>query len=132
MQGLRKISEQILAQSLEDPDLFGYPLKITRVDTNKTIGDEPLLYGQTGEIGASIDPDTGVLVASEFAHASVRMSTLIERGFMSPDELKHVSIMESWIVEFANINDLVARYVIDKSIADHTLGFVSFNLSILK
>ena len=129
---LRQAMEKLLATSLEDPKLFGYPLIIERIDTKKRIGDDPLFYGQVGEIGADIDPDTGVLIATEHSHASVRISTLVSRGFVTQQEVEHNSIMNGWVVEFSNISGLVARYMITKTMVDHTLGLITFNLALVK
>lgn len=129
---LRQAMESALATTLENPDLFGYALAIERTDTKVRIGDEPLLYGQTGEIGAEVDPDTGVVVATEYNHASVRISTLVSRGFVTKNEVEHNSLMDGWIVEFSNIGGVKARYMITKAMADHSLGIITFNLALVK
>ncbi len=129
---LRQASERLLATTLENPKLFGFPLIIERTDTGARIGDDPKLYGQVGEIGAEADPETGVVVATEHNHATVRISTLLSRGFMTQNEIEHNGIMQGWIVRFSNIGGKSAMYRIDRAMADHTLGIVSFNLGLVK
>ena len=129
---LRQASERLLATSLENPKLFGFPLVIERTDTGARIGDEPPLYGQVGEIGAEADPETGVVVATEHSHATVRISTLIDREFVTQEEIEHNGMMKGWFVHFSNIGGKSARYKIDRAMADHTLGIISFNLGLVR
>ncbi len=129
---LRQASERLLATTLENPKLFGFPLIIERTDTGMRVGDNPPLYGQVGEIGAEVDPETGAIVATEHSHATVRTSTLVSRGFITPEEIKHNGIMQGWIVRFSNIGGKPAMYRIDRAMADHTLGTISFNLGLVK
>lgn len=122
---LRELAESDLAITLEDPDGFGWPVTLT--DPNG-FSNPSFIYGQTGDIGQLIDPDTGEAVTGRLAHLSIRISTVraafqgqLPRGTNAEDDIP-------WFVTFDDINGQEYTFKVSRSAPDRTLGFINLIL----
>lgn len=105
-------SEEFLAESLEDTDLFGWVIKLTN-----ELGTDQELTGQVRHINMLIDIESGTEVQSEQASATVRLST--------------VTIGEpakNWKADITDTNgNLYPCYVVE-AMPDRTMGIVVLKL----
>ena len=124
---LRQQAEQDLAFILEDADRgFAFPATITNPD-----GVSDQLNVQSGDIHLLYDSDNDMTVSDRKAHVSIRISSLITAGLgiprADPDTTKN-----PWLFEFADINGIVRKFIISKSLPDRTLGIVTVILEIIQ
>lgn len=117
--GLRAESEAALEETLEDPDLWGWPITVT--DPNELTAS---LYGQSGDIAQVIDPQTGDVISGRLAHCVLRLSSLIAAGFAEVPRGIMSSSSKPWLVTFDDINGVSATLKVRQSNPDRTLGIV--------
>lgn len=110
---LLESSEAYLATTLEDPDYFGVPIKITKPGG----GVEYNISGQYNHIGRSIDPDTGLSIIGEAASITVRASSLVGE---QPGR--------DWSVEVTDTNGVSRTMYISDQSRDNTLGVITYFL----
>lgn len=111
------MAEADLATTLEGD--WGVPVLVT--DPN---GKAETLQAQAGDIGALIDPDTGIPVSGRLAHVALRLSSLkakgfdeIPKGIASPDEMP-------WRFQFDGLAGGPHEFAVRNSHPDQTLGVV--------
>ena len=90
--GLRSDAEQDLAVILETSDCGAVPIIL--VNPAEEAED---FNGQSGDISQVIDPDTGQAVSGRLAHVSLRISTILSRGFEMPRGIARES-QKPWLV----------------------------------
>jgi len=119
---IRTLAESDLSFTLEDSSGFGWPISITDPAGNSNVNP---LFGQSGDIGQAIDPDTGEAVTGRFVHVSLRLSTLrAEFSGKIPSGINDEN-KKPWLVSFDDINGKSYNFKVIESAPDRTLGFVS-------
>lgn len=119
--GLRAIAEADLAITLEDSVMgFGWPISVT--DPNGTTVDT--LIGQSDDIAAAIDPETGQLVSGRVASVVLRLSSLATAGLGIPQGITSES-SRPWVIKFNDINGSAHTFKVQQSNPDRALGIVS-------
>jgi len=121
---LRTQAEADLASTLEASQDFGFPIVLTDPSGNVSNG----LMASAGDIGASIDPDTGMPVSGRRALLTVRMATLTAQGFTTLPEGVQAATASPWIVAFAGPSSGTQLYKVKRSMPDRTLGIVTMDL----
>jgi len=121
---LRTQAEADLASTLEASQDFGFPIVLT--DPAGTVSSG--LMACCGDIGASIDPDTGMPVSGRTALLTVRMSTLTAQGFTTIPEGVQLATSSPWVVAFASVSSGTQLYKVKRSMPDRTLGLVTMHL----
>lgn len=116
---LRSDAELDLAVILEDVDCGGSPFIL--INPN---GDSEAFVGQTGDISQVIDPDTGQAVSGRLAHVSVRISTILARGFSLPQAISRESL-KPWLVVLTDFQAAAYRFKVQQSNPDRSLGIVT-------
>ena len=127
MENLRAIAERDLEFILEDVEAgWGNPIVVTNPD-----GLTGVVNGQTGEVHALVDPETGATISVKTAHCSMRQKTLFDLGFTlpkaQPDETK-----KPWVFQFADQNGIVRQYAVSEARPDNTLGVITIMLEFFK
>ena len=117
--GLRAEAEAALEETLEDEDLFGWPLTITDPS-----GFSAHLSGGFTDISRVIDPETGVAVTGRLASAVVRLSTLSLEGFTAIPRGISESASKPWRVDTVDINGNACTFKVQESNPDRALGIV--------
>jgi hypothetical protein len=117
---LREQAAADLVAIVEDADAgFGWHVEVT--DPN---GVFLRLVGQSGDIGKSIDPQTGIAVIGRTAHVSFALATITDLGLKTPfgvaDEAKR-----PWIVRFLDIVGGQQKFKISHAMTDRTIGLVT-------
>lgn len=115
-------NEEFLAQSLENPNLFGWPVILENLAGEKqgdVEGEE--LYCQARHINLLIDMETGSDVSQEQASVTVRLSSVT---IGVPVKDWKVYVTDTSGIEYA-------CYVVD-DIPDRTFGIVVLKLGLLE
>jgi hypothetical protein len=121
--GLRAESEAALAETLEDTDLWGWPITITDPS-----GLSASLTGQSGDIAQVIDPQTGDTISGRLAHCVLRISSLTAAGFTSLPRAIAERASKPWVVVFDDINGTAYTFKVRESNPDRTIGLVTLLL----
>jgi hypothetical protein len=121
--GLRAEGEAALAETLEDLDLWGWPITITDPD-----GVTASLTGQSGDVAQIIDPQTGDVISGRLAHCTLRLTSLTAAGFTSVPRGIMSSSSKPWIVVFDDIEGNSYTFKVRQSSPDRTLGIVTLVL----
>jgi hypothetical protein len=122
--GLRSDAEQDLAVILETSDCGAVPIIL--VNPAEEAED---FNGQSGDISQVIDPDTGQAVSGRLAHVSLRISTILSRGFEMPRGIARES-QKPWLVIFTDFQGAAYRFKVQSSYPDRTLGIVTLLLEL--
>lgn len=115
-------SEQFLATSLENPALFGWPVKLTNPLEQKQgfdVDDE--LYGQVRHINLLIDMDTGSDIQEEQASVTLRLSS------MKIGEPK-----KDWVVDTTDTEGNEYHCYVTEAMPDRTMGLVILKLGLVE
>jgi hypothetical protein len=123
---LRSQAESDLAIVLENSADFGWPVVFTDPDGVSNV--DPI-YCASGDIGTTIDPNTGVPVSGRSAYLSVRRSTLTAAGLDMPTNVESKT-SKPWRATFVDINGHAFTYKIISSMPDRTIGLITCELSI--
>lgn len=118
---LRDLAVADLAVTLESPADFGVPVIVT-----DPAGNCETFQGQTGLIGAVIDPQLGTFVSGDLPHVVLSIASLDVAGFCLPEGEADPD-SDPWILEFDG-----QEYTVDVSMPDHTLGIVTLVLGRLE
>lgn len=110
------MAEADLATTLEGD--WGVPVLVTDPD-----GKAATLQAQAGDIGALIDPDTGVPVSGRLAHVALRLSSLAAAGFEIPKGTASPDGMP-WRFKFNDLAGGSHEFAVRHSRPDRTLGVV--------
>jgi hypothetical protein len=121
--GLRVESEAALAETLEDEDLWGWPITITDPS-----GLSASLTGQSGDIAQVIDPQTGDTISGRLAHCVLRISSLTAAGFTGLPRAIAERASKPWLVVFDDINGAAYTFKVRESNPDRTIGLVTLLL----
>lgn len=121
--GLRAESEAALAETLEDGDLWGWPITVTDPD-----GTTAALTGQSGDIAQVIDPQTGDVISGRLAHCVLRLSSMTAAGFTDVPRAIASQTAKPWVVVFDDVNGTSHTFKVRQSSPDRTLGIVSLTL----
>ena len=123
---IRELAELDLELTLEDNENgYGWPLRVTAPDS--TFLD---MFGQSGDIEAAIDPDTGQLVSGRVAHLTLRKKTLIDKFGEIPVAVNKNSTNKPWVFDFDDINGVAGKFTVQKKLSDSTLGIVNYLLEV--
>jgi hypothetical protein len=122
---LRELAESDLAVTLED-NANGFGWAVTVTDPNGVTNAGPL-YGQSTDIGAMLDPETGVLIAGRTATVSLRLSSLTSQGLGTPKATPSAS-SRPWLVAFNDINGNAFTFKVVRPLPDRSLGFITLIL----
>jgi hypothetical protein len=118
--GIRAIAEADLATTLEDAaEGFGWPITVT--DPSET---SEVLNGQSNDIAAEIDPETGQLVSGRVASVALRISSLAAVGLGIPEGISDQT-KKPWIIKFQDINGNDHTFKVQQSNPDRALGIVT-------
>ena len=121
MAGLREQAEADLATLLEDKTTgFGWDVVLTGPD-----GTATAMVGQSGDIAAVVDPETGVPVIGRNAHVTLRMSSL--PAGPQPYGVADASA-KPWRVTFNSIGGVSCDFKVVESKPDHTIGVLVLRL----
>ncbi len=115
MGGLRAQVERDLSTTLEGD--WGVPVTVTNPD-----GRTRELDGASGDIGALIDPSTGIPVAGRTAHITLRLSSLKAAGFAIPQA---VTRGLPWRFGFEDRAGDDHEFSVRHSMPDRSLGLVT-------
>lgn len=120
---LRVLAESDLRATLEDVD-HGFAWAIELRDPD---GKKHGLAGLSGDIGAVIDPTTGMPVAGRAAHVSLRISSIKAAGFT---ELPRRVDLDGnpWRVKFLDLAGDEHSFVVQDAKPDRTLGMLTLML----
>jgi hypothetical protein len=116
--GLREQAEADLAFTLEDPAGFGWPITVTN-----PAGTAKSLVGSSGDIGRTIDPETGQAVAGREAHVTLRISTLEGLGLGIPSAVADKS-SKPWRITFDDIGGTAHTFKVAAVMPDRMIGVV--------
>ena len=105
-------SEALLARSLEDENLWGWPIKLTNL-----AGDSQNVSGQARNISMLIDMESGTEVQQEQSSVTVRLSS-VEIG----DPVK------GWRAEVTDTSGNLCKTYVVESFPDRTMGIVVLKL----
>lgn len=126
MPGLRETAEADLEFILEDDVTgFGWPITVT-----DPAAKAESLIGFSGDIAQVIDPDTGQAVSGRLAMVTLRISTLIAKGFTSLPRAIADDTSKPWLIAFDDINGNSFTFKVQQSNPDRTLGVVKCILEI--
>ena len=118
---LRQQAEADLAFILEDKTTgFAFDISLTAPDES-VFGP---LQGMSGDIGQTLDPDTGQAVSGRQAHVAFRLSTLSALGASLPEGIVDKSI-KPWLAAFEDINGQSFTFKIVQTFPDRTLGLMN-------
>lgn len=121
--GLREIAEADLAVTLEDVTGGG----AWAVELRDPDGNKHGLAGLSGDIGAVIDPTTGMPVAGRAAHVSLRISSIKAAGFAElPRRIDFDG--NPWRVKFLDLAGNEHSFVVQDAKPDRTLGMLTLML----
>ena len=118
---LRDQAELDLGHVLED-DVHGFGWSITVEDPEAHTAD---LVGQSGDIGLTIDPDTGQPVTGRLAHVSLRISSINASELVGLPRGVANNTGKPWKIVFNDINGNSYNYIIHDSMVDRTLGIIT-------
>lgn len=113
----------LIVENLRD---FGWPIKVTNPE-----GVSEDFVGLTGDIALIIDPDTGDPVSGRLVQVSLRISTLIAKGFKIPVAIAE-NTSKPWVIEFTDVNNVEGVFKVSHSNPDRKLGLVKLNLEVYK
>ena len=118
---LREMAEQDLSITLED-DVNGFNWPITVEDPDGNTAD---LIGNSGDIGMTIDPNTGLAVSGRIAHVVLRISSIVAGGLSGLPRGQADKTKKPWKFTF---NDLAATsyvFIVRQAMPDRTLGVIT-------
>jgi hypothetical protein len=121
MGSLRALAESDLATTLEGD--WQSPVLLASPD-----GLSKELLGQAGDVGATIDPDTGAVISGRTVHAALRISSIEAAGFKNLPE--HVESLQGlpWLVTIRGLDGTDYPMAVRRSWPDRTLGIVTLSL----
>ena len=125
---LRVQAEQDLAATLEASGDFGWGFTLTDPQGFTNEGVNPL-FGQSGDIGTVIDPNTGMAVSGRLAHLAMRIESLRCAGFTGLPEGIADPSSKPWLVAFEDLSLAAHAFKVRASMPDRTLGIVTVTLS---
>jgi len=121
MPNLRDIAEDDLGMTLED-SLYGFGWPINIEDPEGNTDD---LNGQSGDIGLTIDPNTGMAVSGREAHVSLRLSSIESSDLEGYPRGQAKTTDKPWIFRFDDINGHPGTFIVRQSQVDREIGVVT-------
>jgi len=125
---LRDQAEQDLSIVLED-DVHGFGWPTTLIDPDGNTAD---LIGQSGDIGLTIDPDTGQAVTGRLAHIALRISSINDSVLTGLPRGVADNTGKPWKIRFNDINGNVFNYIVHEAMVDRSLGIVTCIIEFIK
>jgi hypothetical protein len=116
------LREQAAADFLaiaEDVDGFGWPITVTNPD-----GVSLAMTGMSTDIGHTLDPNTGVLVAGRTASVALSIKRLTDAGLGMPKGVPDED-RKPWTVVFADIGGTARTYKVLQTMPDRAIGCVT-------
>lgn len=126
---LRDQAELDLSFTLEDAENgFGWPISVEDPEANSAD-----LVGQSGDIGLTIDPDTGQPVTGRLAHISLRISSITASDLVGlPRGIADNKNKKPWKITFNDINGNPFTFLVQESMVDRTFGIVTCTIEFYK
>lgn len=118
MGSLRAQAEADLSTTLEG----AWGRSVTVIDPDGKTAD---LQAQTGDIGALIDPDTGIVVSGRRAHVAIRLASLLAAGFVGTPQAIARGDGMPWRFRFEDLADEPYEFAIRHSFPDRSLGVLT-------
>jgi len=122
---LRTLAENNLSFTLEG--FFSWPVTVTDPD-----GNQAELRCQTGDIGLSIDINTGQPVSGRLAHVALRISSIESSGLSGLPRGQADKTKNPWKFVFDDINGHPYTFTVKEAMPDRTLGIMTCILELLK
>jgi len=112
---------------LEDADGgFGWSITVTSPDSASAS-----LTGFSTDIGTTIDPETGTLVAGRRASVAIPIARLTALGLGIPRGIAEQS-RKPWVVSFDDVEGTARTYKVSHAMPDRALGVVTCMLEAYK
>lgn len=115
---LRQQAAADLLTILEDSDGFGWDITVRNPS-----GTELAMKGFSTDIGQSIDPNTGVPVASRQASVALPIARLLEANHGVPTNITDKG-SKPWLVTFDDVHGRSATFKVSNAMPDTALGVV--------
>ena len=116
---LRSIAEDVLGMALENTDLNGRAVTlISPDDTSKP------LTGNTNDIGAAIDLETGAIVSGRTASVALRISSITAAGFTELPKRVADKTSKPWRVDYVGIDGVTYNFAVLSSMPDRSAGVI--------
>ena len=116
---LRSIAESVLSMALENTDLNGRGVTLTAPD-----GTSQPLTGNTNDIGAAIDPETGAIVSGRSASVALRISSIYAAGFTSLPKRVADKTAPPWRVDYIGDDGVTYNFSVSSSMPDRSAGVI--------
>lgn len=112
---------------LEDVDGgFGWPITVTNPE-----GVSASLTGYSADVGTTISPETGMLVAGRRASVALPIARLTASGLGMPRAIANQG-SKPWIVVVDDIAGEPRRYKVSHAMPDRALGIVTCSLEAIE
>lgn len=123
---LRGLAERHLALTIEDgAGGFGWPITLT-----SPAGVATAMTGQSVDISAVIDPDTGQLISGRQASVALRIASIPPAVVTAEGLPRNVpdDTSKPWRVTFDDINGVTHEFKVKASLPDRTIGLTVLTL----
>jgi hypothetical protein len=108
----------------EDTSGFGWPITVTNPS-----GQTLAMTGLSTDVGNTIDPETGVLVAGRKASVALSVKRLEDAGLGIPTNEADPK-RKPWVVVFNDIGGTARTYAVLNVMPDRALGCVTCELGV--
>jgi hypothetical protein len=108
----------------EDTTGFGWPITVTNPS-----GQTLAMTGLSTDVGNTIDPETGVLVAGRKASVALSVKRLEDAGLGIPTNEADPK-RKPWVVVFNDIGGTARTYAVLNVMPDRALGCVTCELGV--
>jgi len=125
--GLREEAEAVLAETMEDPDMFGWSITLT--DPSESSAE---MYGLSADISQMIDPDTGEVITGRVASVALRMSSIVAAGFTGFPKNIAETTSKPWLVTFNDILGTEHTFKVRESNRDRAMGVIVCMLEVYR
>jgi len=116
---LRSIAEGLLELALESTVLGARDVTLTAPD-----GTSQQLTGETNDIGAAIDPDTGQIVSGRTASVALRISSIYGAGFSELPRRISEKTTPPWRVDYVGDDGLTYNWAVQSTMPDRSAGVI--------
>lgn len=118
---LRETAERDLELILEDDvNGFNWPILVEDPD-----GNTAELIGNSGDIGMSIDPNTGLAVSGRIAHVALRISSIVSAGLSGLPRGQADKTKKPWKFTFNDLGSNSYVFIVRQAMPDRTLGLIT-------
>lgn len=123
MTNLRDLAERDLGAILETTD-GGFGRAVVLTDPT---GQSATIPGMTGNISNAIDPETGQIIVGDFAHVTLRISSIVAAGLTVPTQ-EYRTGHPAWLLSFNDLAGVEQTFRVQRPEPDFTLGYVNLKL----